>query len=368
MIDPLAPYNSLPPLPPAQDVETKAVLKAVAEARSALGELKGRTRTIPNPDILLNTLALQEARSSSEIENIFTTNDQLYRGLSMDEAGLSPEQKEVLHYKDALWRGAQTIRERPFLSTNLFIEIVQTIKGNSAGIRQIPRTQIKNAASGEIIYTPPEGEEIIRSLLGNLERFSNDADEAGRDLDPLVKMALIHYQFEAIHPFHDGNGRAGRLILILYLMLKQLLDQPVLFLSRYIIANKGGYYRNLREVTETGAWEPWVLYLVRAVEETARTTSRKIEAIELLLEDMTAEVRKKLPKIYSKELVTLLFKQPYCKIEFVVREDLAERKTAATYLRKLEEAGLLRSQKAGRELIFLNHRLMDLLSASDGDL
>lgn len=365
MIDRLAPYNSLAPLPPTTDVETKAVLKAVAEARSALGELKGRTRTIPNPDILLNTLALQEARSSSEIENIFTTNDELYRGLSMDEAGLSPEQKEVLHYKDALWRGAQEIRTRPFLSTNLFIEIVQTIKGNTASIRKVPRTQIKNAVSGEIIYTPPEGEETIRTMLGHLERFANDADEAGRDLDPLVKMALIHYQFEAIHPFHDGNGRAGRLILILYLMVKELLDQPVLFLSRYIIAHKGAYYRNLREVTETGAWEPWVLYLVKAVEVTARATSRKIEAIEQLLEAMTSEVREKLPKIYSKEFVVLLFKQPYCKIEFVVREGLAERKTAATYLRKLEEVGLLRSRKDGRELIFLNHRLMELLSGSD---
>lgn len=360
MFDRSRPYNELPPLPPTVDVETKPVLKAVAAARSALGELKGRTGRLPNPDILLNTLALQEARSSSEIENIFTTNDELYRGLSMDEAGLTPEQKEVLHYKDALWHGATLIRERPFLSTNLFIDLVQTLKATNSGIRRVPGTRIANPVAGETVYTPPEGEEIIRKLLADLERFANEDDDG---LDPVVKMALIHYQFEAIHPFHDGNGRVGRIILILYLLLKGLLDQPVLFLSRYIIENKRDYYRLLREVTESGAWEPWVLYMAKAVELTAAATSRKIEAIERLLETMTAEARERVPKIYTKELIEMLFRQPYCKIGFLVEAGIAERKTASRYLGELEKAGLLTSQKVGREILFVNERLIGLLSA-----
>lgn len=359
MFDSNQPYNELPWLPPAVEIETKAVLKAVAAARSALGELKGRTGRLPNPDILLNTLALQEARSSSEIENIFTTNDELYRGLSQDEHSLSSEQKEVLHYRDALWQGAAQIEKRPFLSTNLFIDLVQTLKASQAGIRQIPGPRIANPTTGKTVYTPPEGEARIRELLSDLERFANN-DEDG--LDPLVKMALIHYQFEAIHPFHDGNGRVGRIVLILYLLLRKLLDQPILFVSGYIIEQKRDYYRLLRAVTESEAWEEWILYLVRAVEQTAIATSRKIEAIENLLETMTQEAREKLPKIYTKELVELLFQQPYCKIGFLVEAGVAERRTASKYLSELERIGLLQSRKEGREMIYLNSRLMDLLS------
>ena len=354
------PFNDLPALPPSIDVQTKAVLHAVIAATRSLAELKGKTNTIPNPNILINTLSLQEARSSSEIENIFTTNDELYCGLSLETPGLSAEQKEVLHYNDALWAGAEKLRERPFLTANLAVEIVNTIKGNTAGIRLAPGTRIANPTSHEVIYTPPEGEDVIR-LLSNLEEFANREDDG---FDPLVKMAIIHYQFEAIHPFHDGNGRAGRVLLILFLLMRDLLDQPILFLSRYIIANKNSYYRHLRDVTETGAWEPWLLYMLRAVDSTAMGTRRKLEAIANLLREMIEEARQKLsPKIFRKELIEILFERPYCKIAFL--EKIAQRATASKYLSALEEAGLVRSRKIGREIVFINHRLLSLLSEPD---
>ncbi len=366
MFDRDRPYNDLPPLPPLTVLETPAVLKATIAASRSLAELKGRTNTIPNPQILLNTISLQEARSSSEIENIFTTNDELFRNLSLDDPALSPEKKEVLHYNDALWKGADSLRDRPFLSTSLFIDIVDTIKGNNAGLRRIPGTRIANPATRKTVYTPPEGEEVIQRLLQNLEVFANeDAD----GLDPLVKMAVIHYQFEAIHPFHDGNGRTGRIVLILYLLLRQLLDQPILFLSRYIIANKSLYYRHLREVTEDGAWEPWILYLLQAVEITAAETSQKIEAIEKLLEAMTEEARQKLPpRMFKKELVELIFEQPYCRIRNLEKAGIAgiaQRVTASKYLNALKKAGLVEARKFGRDVIFMNTRLVELLSGSE---
>lgn len=359
------PYNDLPPLPPKADVESRAVLRAVTIASRSLAELKGRTNTIPNPKILLNTISLQEARSSSEIENIWTTNDELYRGLSLDELGLSPEQKEVLHYNDALWTATAALRERPFLSTDLFVEIVNAIKGNNSGLRRIPGTRIVNPSTKQVVYTPPEGEEVIHRLLQDLEAFANRDDDG---LDPLVKMAIIHYQFEAIHPFHDGNGRAGRIVLILYLLLQRLLDQPILFVSRYIIEHKSDYYRHLREVTEEGAWEPWILYLLKAVEITAAATSQKIEAIEQLLKAMTEEARQKLPpRMFKKELVELIFEQPYCRISNLEEAGIggiAQRVTASKYLNTMAKVGLVEVQKVGREVIFMNTRLVDLLSGS----
>ena len=366
MFDRNRPYNDLPPLPPKSELETKAVLKAVTAASRNLAELKGRTNTIPNPQILLNTISLQEARSSSEIENIFTTNDELYRNLSLDDPSLSPEKKEVLHYNDALWKGAGSLRNRPFLSTSLFIDIVNTIKGNNAGLRRIPGTRIANPSNRETVYTPPEGEDVIQLLLRNLETFANEDTDG---LDPLVKMAVIHYQFEAIHPFHDGNGRTGRIILILYLLLRQLLDQPILFLSRYIIANTNLYYRHLREVTEQGGWEAWILYLLKAVEITAAETSQKIEAIKKLLETMTEESRQKLPqRMFKKELIELIFEQPYCRIRNLEQAGIggiAQRVTASKYLNTLKKVGLVEVRKIGREVIFMNTRLVELLSGSE---
>lgn len=354
------PYNDLPLLPPAARLETPAVLKAAIRASRSLAELKGRTRTVPNASILLNNLAIQEARASSEIENIFTTSDELYRGLSADSPEVSPHAKEVLHYNEALWHGAAALREHRPLSAELTIEIVRMIKADVPGIRAHPGADLKNRATGEVVYTPPDGAPRIRGLLANLEQFINTTED---DLDPLVKLAVLHYQFEAIHPFSDGNGRTGRILLILFLLQQRLLEQPILFLSRYIIENKNHYYRHLREVTETGAWEPWILYVLRAVETTAETTVLKIEAIGDLLTRLIEEGRLKLPKrTFSKELIEQLFVRPYCKIRHLEEAGLGNRVSASRYLHDLAAAGLVAKVKAGKEILFVNERLVKLLA------
>lgn len=356
------PYNQLPELPPKADLETATVLKAVTRAGRALAELKGRTHTIPNPTILLNTIVLQEAKLSSEIENIFTTNDELYRGLSVNGNGenLSPQAREVLHYREALWHGMGVLRDRPFLSTNLAIEIVNIIKQNKAGIRNLPGTKVQNTTTKEVIYTPPEGEDLIRKKLANLERFSN---EPSHDLDPLTRMAVTHYQFEAIHPFFDGNGRTGRILIILHLMMNRLLEMPILFLSRFIIEHKTQYYRKLRAVTERAEWEAWVLYMLEAVETTAHGTTEKINAIHDLLAQTLEKAKRALPKsTFSKELIELIFEHPYCKIRLVERAGIAKRLTATKYLRDLEKAGFVHAVKQGTELTFINHALWQLLT------
>ncbi|MFZ1220026.1 MAG: Fic/DOC family N-terminal domain-containing protein [Chthoniobacterales bacterium] len=356
------PFNQLPDLPPKADLETPRVLRATTRAGRALAELKGRTHTIPNPTILLNTLALQEAKLSSEIENIFTTNDELYRGLAANGNGaeLSPHAKEVLHYREALWHGMNVLRDRPFLSTNLTIEIVNIINQNSAGIRNFPGTTLQNPQTKEIIYTPPAGEDLLRQKLANLERFSNDSSH---DLDPLVRIAVTHYQFEAIHPFFDGNGRTGRILIILQLIVNRLLEIPVLFLSRFIIERKAQYYHGLRSVTENGEWESWLLYMLEAMEATAHGTTQKINAIHDLLFETLEKAKRILPKrTFSKELVELTFEQPYCKIRFVEEAGIAKRLTATKYLRDLAKAGFVTPVKKGRELIFINHPLWSLLT------
>ena len=354
------PYNALPLLPPSASLETEAVLRATIRASRSLAELKGRTRTVPNAAILLNTIALQEARASSEIENIFTTSDELYRGLSSDSPDVSPHAKEVLHYNEALWHGAEVLRERNVLTADLAIEIVGMIKPEDAGIRRQPGANLINRATAEVVYTPPDGEARIRGLLDNLEQFINSAEDG---LDPLVKLAVLHYQFEAIHPFRDGNGRTGRILLILYLLQQRLLEQPILFLSRYIIEHKSHYYRHLREVTEDGAWEAWILYVLRAVESTAETTVLKIEAIGDLLTRMVEEGRLKLPKrTFSKELIEQLFVRPYCKIRHLEEAGLAARVSASRYLHDLADAGLVAKIKSGKEILFVNERLVKLLA------
>ena len=356
------PYNQLPDLPPKAELETPRVLKGVTRAGRALAELKGRTHTIPNPTILLNTIVLQEAKLSSEIENIFTTNDELYRGLSEEgnDDHPSPGAREVLHYREALWHGMEALRGRPFLSTNLAINLVNIIKQNKVGIRNLPGTKIQNSQTKKIIYTPPEGEDLIRRKLANLERFANDSAD---ELDPLTRMAVTHYQFEAIHPFFDGNGRTGRILIILHLMMHQLLEMPILFLSRFIIEHKAQYYRALRAVTEDRAWEGWVLYLLEAVESTAHGTTQKINAIHDLLTNTLDKAKRVLPKrTFSKELIELIFEQPYCKIRFVEKAGIAKRLTATKYLRDLEKAGFVRARKQGTELIFINQALWRLLT------
>ncbi len=355
------PYNDLPELPPEAELETPAVLKAAIGANRTLAELKGKAESIPNQSILINSIILQEAKASSEIENVITTNDRLFEAFSASDRSYDPQTKEVLRYREALWKGFNALAGQP-LATDLFVDLVQTIKQDDAGIRNTPGTVIANPYTNKIIYWPPEGEERIRRLLENLEHYicQPDGDSA---IDPLVKMAVIHYQFEAIHPFDDGNGRTGRILNILFLVLKGLLNLPILYLSDYIISHKSDYYRLLRGVTEQKAWEPWILFMLEAVHTTARETMQKIDGIRSLLEETVAEAKHKLPaRVYSKELIELLFEQPYCKIKFLVDSGIAKRQTAGDYLKELEKAGILKSKQAGRETLYLNVKLYKLLS------
>lgn len=355
------PYNDLPPLPPDAELETPPVLKTAIGANRLLAELKGKAEGIPNQSILVNSIILQEAKASSEIENVITTNDRLYEAFAAGDRNYDPQTKEVLRYREALWKGFNALEDRP-LSTNLFVELVQIIKQNEAGIRSTRGTVIANPNTRKIIYWPPEGEERIRTLLGNLEGYMYDGDS---DVDPLVQMAVVHYQFEAIHPFDDGNGRTGRILNILFLVMKDLLNLPILYLSDYIISHKGDYYRLLREVTEKQAWEPWILFMLQAVQTTAGETMQKIDGIKTLLEETLEKARKELPdRVYSKELIELLFEQPYCKIKFLVDRGIAKRQTAGDYLSELENAGILKSKQVGRENLYLNTKLYDLLSQS----
>jgi len=354
--DPLKPYNELPLLPPHADLESKEILRKAIRANRALAELKGAGELIPNQSMLINTIPLQEARTSSEIENIITTNDKLFKAAAVSSA-CDPATKEVIHYRTALRNGFHMLQKRP-LSVNLMIEICQTLKNREVDVRKVPGTTLSNPATGEIFYTPPEGENIIREKLNNLETYIHEED----GLDPLIRMAVIHYQFEAIHPFHDGNGRTGRILNILFLVEKGLLKIPVLYLSLYIIQNKNEYYRLLHEVTTKGAWEPWVMYMLTAIEETASWTCEKIIAIRDLLEETVVFCKEKLSgSVYSRELIELIFVQPYCKIAFLVEAGIAERKTASVYLQKLEEIGVLRSSQLGREKVYINPRLIELI-------
>ncbi len=357
--DPLKPYNELPSLPPKENIETNAILKKTIIAGRALAELKGLGKTIPNQVMLLNTIVLQEAQSSSEIENIMTTTDALFRALTIKISQIDAATKEVLRYREALSEAYKTLKKRPLLTTNLFIKIYQTIKENQSGIRNMTGTVIKNIGTGEVLYTPPEGETIIRDKLKNLEEYIHTENT----IDPLVKLAVIHYQFEAIHPFADGNGRTGRILNILYLILKNLLDFPVLYLSKYIIENKNDYYRLLRNITAKKEWEPWILFMLEAIERTAIHTRKKIISIRALIEETIIFTKKRLPsRVFSKELIELLFHQPYTKVQFIVNAGIAERKTAAEYLKELERIGVLKSKKLGKENIYLNVKLFNLLS------
>lgn len=348
------PYNDLPSLPPPVELETKAVLKRAVAAHRALADLRGTAARIPNQSILINGIVLQEARLSSEIENIVATQDDLFRAAADGDGKADAASKEVLRYREALWTGFERLRNRP-LTTNLFVELVRVIKNTDLGVRAVPGTKLANPASGQVVYTPPEGQALLRDKLANLERFLYP--DPPDDLDPLVRMAVMHYQFEAIHPFTDGNGRTGRILNILWLVEQGLLDIPVLYLSRYILARRNDYYAGLRGVTETGAWEPWVLYMLDAVEQTASETRERVQRILALMETVRQEIQAKAPRIYSKDLVEVLFAHPYCKIQFLLEAQLAKRQTASEYLRTLGELGLLKPQKVGREMYYVNERL-----------
>jgi Fic family protein len=351
------PWNQLPPLPPATELETKAVLKQCITARAALAELKQAAELIPNQTMLINTLPLLEAKDSSEIENIVTTADQLFQYAQGGDNLANAATKEALRYRTALYAGYQSLATRP-LCTATAVDVCRTIKATDLDIRRTPGTQLMNDRTGEVIYTPPEGEACLRDLLGNWERFLHNQTE----LDPLVRMAVGHYQFEAIHPFADGNGRTGRVLNILYLIQAELLTLPILYLSRHIIAHKADYYRLLLDTTRTGNLEPWVIFMLQAVEETAKWTTGKIAAIRSLAEHTTAHVRERLPKIYTRELVDVIFEQPYCRIGNLVEKNIAQRQSASRYLKELTAIGVLREVQAGKEKLFIHPKLMQLLA------
>lgn len=360
--DPTRPFNDLPDLPPAVDIETKAVLKACVGARAALAALRQATALIPNPAVLINSIPLLEAQASSEIENIVTTTDALFRYAQLESLAPDPATKEALRYRTALRAGFESLSKRP-LTTRTAEEVCSTIKNVRMTVRKVPGTKLANETTGEVIYTPPEVESRLRDKLANWELFMHDS----RDIDPVIRMAVAHYQFEAIHPFTDGNGRTGRILNLLMLVEQGLLDKPVLYLSHHIVKNKAAYYDGLIAVTKRDAWEPWILYMLSAVESTAEWTLAKIEAVRRLVEHTADYARKAMPKQYSRELIDLIFVQPYCRIENVVEAEIAKRQTASTYLHQLKKVGVLQEKQVGTHKLFLNTRFLKLLTQESND-
>ena len=354
------PYNDLPRLPPSGAIESRAVLRGCIGARAALSELKQATALIPNQSMLINTLPLLEARASSEIENIVTTTDRLFQYIGTERL-VDPATKEAIRYRHALMESFARLRELP-LGTRVAEAVCTRIRGVEMRVRQVPGTKLVGETTGEVIYSPPEGEPLLRDLLSNWECFLNEPSE----LDPLVRMAIAHYQFEAIHPFTDGNGRTGRVLNSLYVVQEGLLTLPILYLSRHINARKADYYRLLLEVTSERAWESWLLFMLGAVEETAQWTTSKIAAIRTLAEETRRLVRTVRPKIYSSELIDVIFAQPYCRISNLVDAGIAKRQTASRYLKELAAIGVLEERKAGREKLFVHPKLMTLLT-TDGE-
>ncbi|MCH8530923.1 MAG: Fic family protein [Saccharospirillum sp.] len=346
------------PLESPERWETRAVLKKAAQAHRYLAELKGVSATIPNEEILINTLTLQEARHSSEIENIITTQDDLYRAVVADDASVSPETKEVQDYATALQAGFRSVRQSRLIRLHDILLIQQTLEKNNAGLRKLPGTTLQNQSTGDVVYEPPQSAQEIEDLMENLVAYINDDERC--DADPLVKMAIIHHQFESIHPFYDGNGRTGRIINMLYLVAKDLLDLPVLYLSRYLIQTKAGYYQQLQAVRETGNWEPWLLYMLEGVSQTAQQTIDLIGQIRVLMQFTKHRMRDECPKIYRQELLNNLFNHPYTKIEFVMEDLGVSRITATKYLDELVTIGLLNKTKIGRSNFYINAPLMAL--------
>lgn len=351
-------FNSLPFLPPAKNkTETVKILRQLVKSSVALAELKGIARILPNPEILLNAIILKEARASSEIENVITTQDKLYQALSAKGIQADSATKEVLRYREAMLYGYRFIKKNGFLSINSVIEVQKILEENNAGIRKLPGTALRNAKTGKVIYTPPDNPDSIKRLMRNLEEYINEEN----DISPLIKMAIQHYQFESIHPFYDGNGRAGRIINILYLIIHKHLETPVLYLSEYIINTKADYYRLLQEVRTKENWEAWILYILKGIEVTANDTIKQVNNIDRLFTKTVSIVRKKAPKSYSKELAELLFEQPYCKAEYLTKRLDISRITASKYLKDLEKAGVLKSKRVWKETLYINAGLFDLL-------
>ncbi|EAA2772955.1 Fic family protein [Salmonella enterica] len=354
--NPENPYNDLPILPPdLERIETRNVLKACISARAAIAELKTAGELIPDQGLLINILPMLEAKDSSRIENIVTTSDQLFQYADRAE-GADPATKEALRYRTALYDGYTHLEAYP-LCTNTAVAICTKLRAVQTDIRKTPGTVLRDQ-NNHVVYTPPVGEDVIRNLLANWERFIHGDD----DLDPLVKMAIAHYQFECIHPFPDGNGRTGRILNILYLIQSELLSLPILYLSRFILERRDDYYTLLRRVTEEGDWESWILFMLEAVENTSRWTTDRIAVVRTLMAETTAYVREKLPKIYTHELIQALFAQPYCRIDNLVERGVAKRQTASTYLKQLVEIGVLEEMVVGREKLYINTRLLQELN------
>lgn len=347
-------------LPLQIDFETKAVLKKLAKAHKSLAEFKGVMSSIPNQNILLETLTLREAKESSAIENIISTFAEVYQSSVFSNLFTSPEAKEVHLYAEALKHGFELIQKSGLLTNNHILEIQAIIEQNNAGFRKVPGTKLLNDKTGEVVYMPPQDAVEIESLMQNLEAFINN-DEL-TDIDPLIKMAIIYHQFETIHPFYDGNGRAGRIINILYLINKKLLELPILYLSSYIIDKKNNYYLYLQEVRETGNWEPWILFMLDCVENTANEGISLVNNIYKMMQQYNQEIKEKIPKMYSQELLNNLFKYPYTKIEFIERDLDVSRSTAIRYLDELVKFGFLEKQKWGRESFYVNKALFEILS------
>ena len=350
------------PIIPVGDLETKAILKKAILANRSLAELKGKTKTIPNESILISTLTLQEAKDSSAVENIITTHDELYKAALFSDFLGNPAAKEVTNYAHALNIGFELVKKQGILTNNHILKIQEIIEENKAGFRKLPGTTIKNTSTGKVIYTPPQGHQEIVSLMVELVQLMNNDDLC--DFDPLVKMAIIHFQFESIHPFYDGNGRTGRIINILYLVIKRLLDIPVLYLSRYIIQNKQEYYSLLQSVRDSGNWEPWLLFMLDAVEQTSNQTIQIIDSISGIMQGYKHRIRKQCPGIYSQDLINNLFKYPYTKIASLQADLKVSRLTATKYLNELSEAGFVEKYKIGKNNYYVNSPLFHLLESN----
>ncbi|WP_457563160.1 Fic family protein [Caminibacter pacificus] len=344
-------------LPLRIDIESKKILKKSISANKALSLLNGVANIIPNQYVLINSLILKEAKSSSEIENIITTNDELYK--AEIELEVSRDTKEVQRYKEALLKGYELLKKDKLLLIKYLVKVQSIIADNNSGIRKQAGTQLKNS-KGEIVYTPPQSYDEIMGLLNNLEQYINE--DSLEDFDYLVKMAIIHFQFEAIHPFYDGNGRTGRILNVLYLVYKDLLNLPILYISEYIIQNKDKYYELLAKLHKQQSWEEYIFFMLEAVEETSKRTIRTIETIKTLMDKQALLFQEKLPKIYSKELVELLFMNPYTKIEFVEKHLGVTRQTASKYLKQLSFTGLLEERKIGKAKYYINNEFVEILS------
>ncbi len=360
--DPAKPYNALPPIPPADVLETIPVLRKCVSASRALAGLKEAARLIPNQDVLINSIPLREARDSSAIENIVTTNDTLFKFANINPDKADDATKEALRYRTALMQGFRDVQAKP-LGTRTAVLVCRAIKNVDLDIRQVPGTALAHHPSGKIVYTPPEGQALLRQKLSELEQFLHSRDE----IDPIIRMAAAHYQFEAIHPFTDGNGRTGRILNTLFLIDQKLLDLPILYLSRYINEHRSEYYDRLLAVTTSNAWEAWLLYMLTAVEETSLWTTAKIRAIRDLMDATVAYVSATSPKIYSRELIEVIFTQPYSRIGNIVEAKLGNRKTASKHLKELVAKGVLQERQEGRENIYINVRFLELLTSDKND-